>query len=145
MIRIESSPLFKIKSHAQLIFPDECCGFLLGVEQSDGTRIISKIKEVDNARPGDKRRRFEISGKDYMQAEKFALENDLALLGVYHSHPNHPPIPSETDRLAAQPFFSYVIVSVMQGVADDIRSWRLNEGSQFDEELFSPVHSNQSI
>ena len=79
-----------------LIFPDECCGFLLGVEHSDGTRIISKIKEVDNARPGDKRRRFEISGRDYMQAEKFALENDLALLGVYHSHPNHPAIPSET-------------------------------------------------
>ncbi len=145
MIRIESSPLSQIKSHARLVFPDECCGFLLGVEHSDGTRIISKIKEVDNVRPGDKRRRFEISGRDYMQAEKFAVENDLALLGVYHSHPNHPSIPSETDRLAAQPFFSYVIVSVMQSSVDHIRSWRLNEASQFDEEIFSIVHSNQAI
>ena len=145
MIRIESSPLYNMTSHARLVFPDECCGFLLGVEHADGTRIISKIKEVDNARPGDKRRRFEISGRDYMQAEKFALENNLTLLGIYHSHPNHPPIPSETDRLAAQPFFSYVIISVMQGVVDQIRSWRLNETSQFDEEIFSSVHSNQAI
>jgi proteasome lid subunit RPN8/RPN11 len=54
-------------------------------------------------------------------------------LGIYHSHPNHPAIPSEHDRVAAQPYFSYVIISAMQGNIDHIRSWRLNEASQFEE------------
>ncbi len=145
MIVVHSFPLVEIQHQATLIFPDECCGFLFGSEEKDGTRHITKVKEVINIKEGDKRRRFEISGKDYMQAENFALENELLLLGIYHSHPNHPAIPSEHDRLAAQPFFSYVIVSVMQGKADHIRSWRLNDEFQFEEEIFSTVHINQSI
>src|SRR5450432_1452961 len=145
MIIIESVPLTEIKTHALSIFPDECCGFLYGAEQPDGSRTISKILEVNNSKTGDKRRRFEITGKDYMLAENFAVENDLLLLGIYHSHPNHPAIPSEHDRVAAQPYFSYIIVSVMQGQIDHIRSWQLNDASQFEEEIFSPVQLNQYI
>ncbi len=143
MILIEAKPLAEIKSEGVQIFPDECCGFLFGSEQTDGSRTISKIWVVDNAKPGDKRRRFEISAKDYMLAERFALENDVLLLGIYHSHPNHPAIPSEQDRVAAQPWFSYVIISVIQGQFDHIRSWRLNEDSQFEEENISSVHLNK--
>ena len=143
MILIDSVPLNEMKSEGIHIFPEECCGFLFGNEQADGTRTISKIQVVNNAKQGDKRRRFEISPKDYMKAEKFALENDVVLLGIYHSHPNHPAIPSEHDRVAAQPWFSYIIISVMQGQFDHIRSWRLNEASQFEEEEFSSFHLNK--
>jgi proteasome lid subunit RPN8/RPN11 len=145
MIIIDASPFSQIKAHAVAIFPEECCGFLFGHELVDGTRRISKIKEVNNARDGDKKRRFEITPKDYMLAEQSALENNLSLLGIYHSHPNHPAIPSEHDRVAAQPYFSYIIIPVLQGHMDPIRSWRLNDASQFEEEIFSPVHINQSI
>ena len=145
MIIVESGPLAEMKAHALNTFPDECCGFLYGTEQTDGSRMITKILEVNNSKTGDKKRRFEISGKDYMLAEKFALENDFLLLGIYHSHPNHPAIPSEHDRVAALPYFSYVILSVMPGKIDHIRSWQLNEASQFEEEVFSPAHLNQSI
>ena len=54
----------------------------------------------------------------------YALENDITLLGIYHSHPRHPAIPSEHDRIAAQPYFSYVIISVTSGAIDHIRSWQ---------------------
>jgi len=145
MILIDSNPLAEIKAEGIRTFPDECCGFLFGHEQADGTRTITKIRGVDNAKSGDKKRRFEISPKDYMRAEKFALENDLLLLGIYHSHPNHPAIPSEHDRVAAQPWFSYVIVSVMQGHVDHIRSWRLSKIAQFEEENISSVHLNKTI
>ena len=145
MIIVESGPLDEMKLHAVTTFPDECCGFLYGTEHSDGSRIIIKILRVNNSKTGDKKRRFEISGKDYMQAEKFALENNMLLLGVYHSHPNHPAIPSEHDRIAALPYFSYVILSVKPQIIDHIRSWKLNDVSQFEEESFSPKHLNQSI
>jgi len=145
MIVVESGPLADMKKHALKTFPDECCGFLYGTEQQDGSRLVTKILEVSNSKAGDKKRRFEISGKDYMLAEKFALEEDFLLLGIYHSHPKHPAIPSEHDRIAALPWFSYVILSVNPQHIDHIRSWQLNESSQFEEESFSPEHLNQSI
>jgi len=114
-------------------FPDECCGFFFGKETGEG-RIILKSLVVNNSKEGDKRRRFEISPKDYLNAERFADENELQLLGVYHSHPNHPAIPSEHDRVAAQPYFSYIIISVKENEIADIRSWQLNEDFQFEEE-----------
>ncbi len=115
-------------------FPDECCGFLFGTEASDGSRYLTDILVVNNAKEGDKRRRFEIAPKDYLNAERYADELGLTLLAIYHSHPNHSAIPSEHDRVAAQPFFSYVIVSVLDGRVAHVRSWRLNEERQFDEE-----------
>ncbi|PWU03263.1 MAG: hypothetical protein C5B52_03750 [Bacteroidetes bacterium] len=118
---------------AEQSFPDECCGFMFGREE-DEDRYVTEVRQVENAKEGDKRRRFEIAPVDYMRAEQYAIANNLTLLGVYHSHPNHPAIASETDRQAAQPFFSYVIISVMNGVFSEIRSWRLNEDHLFEKE-----------
>lgn len=145
MITVESDALAQINVQAIQLFPDECCGFLFGTEQEDGRRNVSTVREVHNAKTGDKRRRFEITGKDYMQAERFAAESGLTLLGIYHSHPGHPAIPSEHDRVAALPYFSYVILSIVKDRVDHIRSWRLNDASIFEEEIFSTVHLNQSI
>lgn len=142
---MESSALNQINAHALSVFPEECCGFLFGNEQTDSIRKISLIREVNNAKPGDKRRRFEITGKDYMLAERMAGETGLLLLGIYHSHPGHPAIPSEQDRIAAQPYFSYLIISVVQDRIDHIRSWRLSETAAFEEEIFSPINTNQSM
>ena len=133
MLNIEQTPLNEMIKDAVRTFPDECCGFLFGKEENN-IRTIIKIQVVDNAKEGDKRRRFIISAKDYLKAELFADENNLQLIGVYHSHPNHPAIPSEHDRVAAQPYFSYIILSVMNNEFDHIRSWRLNEQQQFEEE-----------
>jgi proteasome lid subunit RPN8/RPN11 len=133
MLTIEQIALDQMIQDAVKTFPDECCGFLFGREQ-EGIRTVSKIQVVDNAKEGDKRRRFVISSKDYMKGERFADENNLQLLGVYHSHPNHPAIPSEHDRVAAQPYFSYIILSVVNNEFDHIRSWQLNEEQQFEEE-----------
>jgi proteasome lid subunit RPN8/RPN11 len=74
---------------------------------------------------------------EYLNAERYAAENNLKLLGFYHSHLDHPAIPSESDRLAAYPELSYVIVSVTNRRFKDIRSWRLNTSAGFDEELIN--------
>lgn len=127
-------------------FPDECCGFLLGQEEKED-RVISEIIAVTNVKEGDKRRRFVISATDYLRAEQYAAENNLILLGVYHSHPNHPSVPSEHDRVVAQPYFSYIIASVQNGTFATLQSWRLNEDFRFDEEQVqeSPTASLSAI
>jgi proteasome lid subunit RPN8/RPN11 len=122
-------------------YPDECCGFIFGSESGE-KRLITGMQVVDNAKEGDKRRRFEISPQDYFNAEQYAQDHGLLLLGVYHSHPNHPAIPSEHDRKSAQPYFSYVILSIREGSFDHLRSWTLNESEQFEEEK---IKDNQII
>ena len=133
MLRINNKPMEEMIADAVKSFPEECCGFMFGKEEPDN-RIISMVNTVRNSKEGDKRRRFEISPLDYMSAERYAEENELLLLGIYHSHPNHPSIPSEHDRIAAQIYFSYVIISVSEKEFNSIQSWRLNDTTKFEEE-----------
>ncbi len=132
-IKIGGEAVAVINQHGIEAFPDECCGFLYG-DESDGRQITLAVP-VANSKDGDQRRRFEISPLDYLRAEQFALQNDTQLLGVYHSHPNHPAIASQHDLAVAMPYFSYVIVSVMAGEVADLKSWRLkDEVQEFKEE-----------
>jgi proteasome lid subunit RPN8/RPN11 len=132
-LTIDGAAAEVIRRHGEEAFPHECCGFLYGDERSG--RFVSLAVPVTNTKPGDQRRRFEISPLDYMRAEQYALQHQTQLLGVYHSHPNHPAIASEHDLAVAMPFFSYVIVSVMEGEAADLKSWRLkDEERKFGEE-----------
>lgn len=129
---LNSNTAKDITAHAEAAYPDECCGFFFGEDGEE--RKITHARKVNNSKQGNKRRRFEISTEDYRQAEKYALQHELDLLGVYHSHPDHPAEPSEHDRSVALPYFSYIIVSVDDGEANEIRSWQLNEKRQFEEE-----------
>lgn len=133
MLIIEPRARALMTADAINLFPDECCGFLFGNETGHD-RIVTEILMVNNSKEGDKKRRFEISSKDYLKAEQHADKKNLQLLGVYHSHPNHPAVPSEHDRVAAQPWFSYVIISVLEKRPGLIRSWRLNDEFRFEEE-----------
>lgn len=123
---------------------EECCGFFFGHE-ADQHRTITNIMRVNNASRNDKQRSFEIASKDYLSAENFADHCNLQLLGVYHSHPNYPAIPSDYDRVAAQPNFSYIILSVMNKNFEAIRSWNLNSNLQFQEESVFITYINQQL
>lgn len=121
-----------MRQHAINDFPNECCGFFFG--NGDEERIVTRVLPVENSKDGDQRRRFQISPIDYMKAERFALEHHITLLGIYHSHPLHPAIPSEHDRVAAMPWFSYIILSVNAEHVLDVTSWQLNNEQQFERE-----------
>ena len=132
-LKIDTDALQQMQKHAETAYPNECCGFFYGKEGE--FRFINLSSEVENSKEGDQRRRFEIHPKDYMKAEQFALQNDTTLLGVYHSHPEHPAIPSEHDLKQALPYFSYIIISVKGAKAVDTRSWKLDEAKEFKEEV----------
>lgn len=114
-------------------YSEERCGFLFGYESTED-RTLTRVMTAKNVTKGDKHRNFEISPKDYLNAEDYAVRNKLLLLGIYHSHPNHPAVPSASDREAAQPYFSYVIISVIYKKFSAIRSWKLDDNLQFVEE-----------
>ncbi len=141
-VTITENAIRVIREEGENIFPNECCGFLYGKEKNG--RLISQAIPVVNAKEGDKRRRFEITPLDYLNAERYALENDLELLGVYHSHPDHPAIASEHDLKVALPHFSYFIVSVLEGNSKEIFSWKLKDEKRefLKEEVFVARRQN---
>ena len=134
MLRLSKDLLRRIQAHGEQAYPEEGAGFLLG---SDGTqRAVEAVLPLSNAREDQARHnRYLITPEDYFKAESEAERRGLSLLGVFHSHPDHPNRPSEFDREWAQPYFSYIITSVQSGKAIGSRSWRLTEDrSQFVEE-----------
>ena len=72
-------------------------------------------------------RRYTIDPRDYLRLERLAGETGLAVVGIYHSHPDHPAVPSEFDREHALPYFHYLIVAVEAGRAGDFACWVLTE------------------
>ncbi|MEG3437003.1 M67 family metallopeptidase [Pannus brasiliensis CCIBt3594] len=115
------------------LYPEEGCGLLLGELTETGARAI-EAWPAENTWTGDKKTRFEIAPEAMFRAQKTARERGLEIIGVYHSHPDHPAIPSSTDRELAWPGYSYVIVSIGNGKAIEARSWRLDENERFQEE-----------
>ncbi len=132
MLKIRKKALDKILTQAEKDYPYETCGLLLGKIQED-LRIAFGAFETPNANPDRKNDRYEIDPKDYMRAEDRAREFGLEIVGVYHSHPDHPDRPSEFDRQRAFEGFSYIIVSVKGGKWVSYRSWEL-KGEVFEEE-----------
>jgi proteasome lid subunit RPN8/RPN11 len=119
-----------IRAHGQETYPNECCGALIG-----GDGAVKHTFALPNTTEEGPRRRFLVRPQDYQAAERRASQLGAELLGFYHSHPDHPARPSQYDLDHAWPVFSYVIVSVRQGVSGDMTSWRLREDrSAFDQE-----------
>jgi proteasome lid subunit RPN8/RPN11 len=123
-------------------YPEEACGFLVGRETGQ-RRIVIDVWPVDNISAENRKRRFIVDPVAYLQTEKRAIREEVTLLGIFHSHPDHPAIPSEHDLAAAHPFFSYTIVSVSDGAVADTKSYQLLDGS-FVEEHVEPVLSGQT-
>jgi proteasome lid subunit RPN8/RPN11 len=133
-LEIDPGLLAQIHAHGEAAYPEEGAGFLLGKEGE--VRQVLNLWPLANAREaGARHNRYLITPRDYMEGEVEADRLNLTLLGVFHSHPDHPNRPSEYDREWAQPFFSYVITSIEKGKAVESRSWRLVEDrSEFVEE-----------
>ena len=130
-LRITDRELDKVRRHGEQSYPDECCGALLGSAAGD----VSEAFALSNTTDGERRRRFLVGPQEYRQAEARAAETQRELVGFYHSHPDHPAVPSAFDLEHAWPNLSYVIVSVRDGRAAEARSWRLRaDRSGYDEE-----------
>ncbi|MBI4887862.1 MAG: M67 family metallopeptidase [Acidobacteria bacterium] len=119
-----------IRRHGVETYPNECCGALIG---RDG--VVVSASPLPNMTEEGPRRRFRVRPQDYRDAERQASERGAELLGFYHSHPDHPARPSQYDLDHAWPVFSYIIVSVRAGVAEEMTSWRLRDDrSALDQE-----------
>ena len=129
-LRLDAQVDAAIRAHGSETYPHECCGALIG---RDGT--VSDTLALPNMTEEGPRTRFRVTPDDFRAEEGRAGALGAELLGFYHSHPDHPARPSQYDLDHAWPYFSYVIVSVRDGVSGDMTVWRLREDrSAFEQE-----------
>lgn len=133
-IHIKSLEHRKIELHGEKTFPEECCGVLLGKVEG-GISVIDEARVLRNTNAGSRNTRYNIDPLDLIKLEDELEDTDRIMLGIYHSHPNHPAKPSKFDLDHAWPNLSYMVLSVQDGNSDLLTSWRLNSDIKgFDEE-----------
>lgn len=133
-IRLSRYRARMIRAHARETYPDECCGALLGEVNAEGKWVRSH-RRLDNVHEDGHRRRFRVDPYALMLVEKEARAQGMKVLGFYHSHPDHPAVPSEYDRTHAWPGYSYIIVSSRPGRTGRMTSWIIeDEGAPFTQE-----------
>ena len=151
MIKIAQREIEAIERHAAREYPHECCGLLIGrIEDAGRTRVISAIVPVANAweSANTLTHRMRITPLDYARAERAFAARGLGVVGNYHSHPNHPARPSQFDleHLAPWATMSYIVVSVAEAGAVELRSWELEpDRSRFNEEEISRLAADELV
>ena len=124
--------LDEMKAHARECYPDECCGFLIGVAsqtEAPEERTILGVERAANDFDGERRRRFLIRPEELRDADRRAESSGRAIVGFYHSHPDHPARPSEFDREHAWPWYSYVVLGVTAVDVAAVGVFELDAGS----------------
>ena len=147
MITLSDNARQTIERHAQESYPHECVGLLIGKLEGD-LKIVEDVITTQNSWTADialtdaehehsLRDRFSLDPRDYLRADRAARSRGLDIVGCYHSHPDHPAIPSERDRVGAQgvgagTLFSFLIQSVRSGQAAELTAWLLaDDGERF--------------
>ena len=117
----------QVTLHLTSAYPNEGAGFLIG-KIVDDQRSACMILALENEwETNETHKRYKIKANTYLEAESTAEKNGLEIIGVFHSHPNHPAKPSQDDRELALPWWSYLIISIQQKRVDHSRSWVLSE------------------
>lgn len=110
--------------------PNEACGLVSGLHlplwDDESTVRVTRILRVHNTAASPAR--FALDGQAMMDAEARIRDVGEEVIGVVHSHPVSPAVPSATDLADARLYdpesiWLQLIVS-MQGFAPNIRAWR---------------------
>ena len=115
--------------HARKAYPRECCGMLAGKDM----RITKLFKIKNIAKRMDE---YELDPLEQVHAFEEIDRLSLKLIGVYHSHPNHPCYPSDLDRQQAfYPDTFFLIISLKDMVSFQLKAFKLFEGNVEEEAI----------
>lgn len=134
MVKLTKSDFERIVSYARSKLPEEACGLLAGRIGEDGSRVVERVFLMENSDHSNEH--FTIEPQAQLQAILEIRKEGLTLLGNWHSHPETPSRPSQEDiRLACDPQASYLILSLMEKENPVLRSFRVQKGEAWREEL----------
>jgi proteasome lid subunit RPN8/RPN11 len=116
-------------AHVQAGYPLEACGALLGRDHE-----VVRIVPLDNRETETPAVRYAIDPKDLVRLDRESRAEGLEIIGYFHSHPDHPARPSETDRQRAADSLSNGVVHVVVGLEGRARAtptaWVFRDATQ---------------
>lgn len=137
--RIAYSVARQIADHAQSHYPDEVCGLIAGQDNH-----ISYAVAMRNIAEGAQHA-YSIDANEQLQALKAIDDADLSWIGVYHSHPNSPPLPSAEDQTKVSDYGLLHMIVSLRGSKPAFKLWQFHPRGanrldlQFDSDLTSDV------
>ena len=117
-------------AHAREDLPNECCG-MIGGRNGQATNVV----RVENAAASPLR--YEMDPQGQYDALKAIEDAGEELIGIYHSHTRSAAYPSQTDvnEAVMWPEQAYVIVSLENADAPDVKAYDLKDMRIADVEL----------
>lgn len=132
-LKVQKPVMEKILDHVRETYPHECCGLMVG--DSYDSKEVKDYRIIPNINKERANDRYIMDPHVFNKVDEELREKKLEILGIYHSHPDHPSRPSEFDRAHAWPIYSYVVIACEKGKKTQAQSWVINESTeQFEEE-----------
>lgn len=134
-LRIPAELFRRITQHGETSYPHEGAGVLFGSVHNKWIEVEDLMTLPNTFDERQRHRRYMIDAQGMMEAELAAEGLDLEVVGIFHSHPDHPAQPSKYDLEHSLPWYAYIITSIDAGEAHNSRAWRLQE----DREAFMEI------
>lgn len=145
-LRITKSVLEKITAEALRCYPSEACGFLIGkigetreaMEFMASRNIQDDLHKADPVRyPRTAATAYVMDSKEQEKIFQKAKDQNLTVIAIVHSHPDHDAYFSQEDKQGACPWgeplfenLSYVVISVYGGKVKEIFDYVWDEGAR---------------
>ncbi len=143
-LRLTPEILRRMEQHGETSYPQEGAGVLFGSIRNGVTEVVDLMIMSNTFDESQRHRRYMIDARGMMKAELAAEASDLEVVGIFHSHPDHPAQPSAYDLENSLPWYAYIITSVLAGKATKSRAWRLQEDRQSFIEIELMLHQAEA-
>lgn len=118
VVIVPSAVMETVAAAAEATYPEECCGLLIGRGGGGQALVVSDVEPTRNVAPCRRHDRFEVDPQARFDLMRRLSGRDERIVGHYHSHPDHPALPSARDlEMAFEPDLIWLIVSVIRGRA----------------------------
>jgi len=121
-MKMTDAMLKQIYAHGRETYPQECFGFLVGLFEAGGT--VRDVVRGANLEVG-RNDRFKMDEREFLRVERQAEDSGYEIIGFYHSHPDWPAIPSQTDLLYAWEGSFYLITSIHEEMPLNSTVWQI--------------------
>ncbi len=121
-IELTQSQYQALLNQMQAAYPLEACGLLAGRENK-----VAHLYPISNIRKSPVE--YEMDPTEQLAAMMDLEDRGWELIGIYHSHPHGPQVPSPTDVAQAYyPEAAYIIVSLSGHDGPGVRAFTITSG-----------------
>lgn len=132
-MRLSRSQYDALIELSRAAYPREACGLLAG--EDGAVREVIALTNVEHNPTGCG---WRADSREQYRAFERIDDQGWRLLGIFHSHPSSRAYPSDRDvEHALYPDARYVVVSLLDPDAPDVRAFRIAGGTVVDEPIES--------